>query len=323
MTHPAINSPAVEPRVLGCDVAKDTITVFDTSTGKLKTVENKLCALKRLFAHRQTDVFVVCEATGGYEAPLLAAAHEAGCAVHRADPRKAKAFVRSLRAFGKTDALDAEALATYGLERHQSLPLWQPISQALEDLQKLVRLRTDLVQCRADYKRRLKAPGNGPDKSHIKTLIDDLGCRIEDVETEIEACLGQDAQTEQIVQTIEAIPGCGHIAAFTLAALMPELGQISNRQAASLAGLAPHPNDTGKSNGYRSTRGGRRHIKILMFMIAMTARQHNPAIRAKYEAFIESGKKPMVALIACARKLITIINAKIRDAIYIKQKQLS
>lgn len=324
MTKPAIPSSRIpSSRILGCDVAKDTVAVFDTSTGKCQTVNNRPCVLERLFARLDGAVFVVCEATGGYEAALLAAAHDAGLPIHRADPRKAKAFVRSLRCYGKTDALDAQALAAYGLERHHSLTLWRPMSQALQDLQKLVRLRTDLVQARADYKRRLKAPGDGLDKRHIKTLINDLDQRIKDVEADSETCLAQQPQATQITQTIEAIPGCGRVTAITLAALMPELGQLSNRQAASLAGLAPHPNDTGKANRYRATRGGRQSVKTAMFMAVMTATHHNPTIKAKYKAFIENGKKPIVALIACARKLITIINAKIRDAIYKTQNQLS
>ena len=329
MTKPAIPSSRIlashipAPRVLGCDVAKDSITLFDTAVARPETVDNSPQALKALFKRLESDVFVVCEATGGYEAALLAAAHDAGLPIHRADPRKAKAFVRSLRTYGKTDALDARALAAYGLERHHSLTLWQPMPQALQDLQKLVRLRTDLIQARADYKRRLKAPGDGPDKRHIKTLINDLDQRIKDVEADSETCLAQQPQTTQITQTIEAIPGCGRVTAITLAALMPELGQLSNRQAASLAGLAPHPNDTGKANRYRATRPGRQSVKTAMFMAVMTATQHNPLIKAKYKAFIENGKKPIVALIACARKLITIINAKIRDQIYKTQKQLS
>jgi len=312
-------------RVLGCDVAKDTITVFDSHLGAAQTLENKPRVLKSLFARlkkQEPNLFVVCEATGGYEAALLAAACEADLPIHRADPRKAKAFVRSLRTYGKTDELDAEALTAYGLERHNSLVLWQPLPQAVDDLQKLVRLRTDLVQSRADYKRRASAPGNGPDKRYIKAFIKDHDRRIKAVEKEIDVCLSQDDHIAKIVEVIEAIPGCGHISAFTLAGLMPELGQMSNKQAASLAGLAPHPNDTGKSLGYRSTRGGRRQVKITMFMAAMAARRFNPTIKEKYEAFLAQGKKKMVALVACARKLITIINAKIRDEIFNNKNKL-
>ena len=304
-------------------MGKDTIVLFDSSYGTLETIENCASAVQALFARLSGEVYVVCEATGGFEANLLTAAHEAGCSVHRADPRKAKAFARSLRSYGKTDALDAEALAAYGLERHEKLPLWKPRPQAVEDLQKLVRLRTDLVHCRADYKRRFKAPGQGPDKQHITALIEDLSHRIKQVEADIDDCLGREARIKRMVDVIEAVPGCGHVTAFTLAGLMPELGLISNRQAASLAGLAPHPNDSGKATGYRSTKGGRNPVKAFMFLTIMAARQHNPRIREKYEHLIAKGKKPMVALIACARKLITIINAKIRDALYKPKQKLS
>lgn len=310
-------------RVLGCDVGKDEIVICDARTGQIETVENRPPALGAFFASVQGESFVVCEATGGYEAALIAAAHDAGSAVHRADPRKAKAFARSLRPYGKTDDLDAQALALYGKERQATLPRWTPKPQALDDLQKLVRLRIDLVQCRADYKRREKAPGTGPDKAHIKRFIDGLSVQIEQIEADIESCLGKEDSLHRTVDVIEAIPGCGHITAVTLAGLMPELGLLSRRQAASLAGLAPHPDTSGKRDGYRSTRGGRPDIKRAMFIAILSAKTHNPAIKQTYDRLLAEGKKKMVAIVACARKLITIINAKVRDAIYLPNQQLS
>lgn len=109
------------------------------------------------------------------------------------------------------------------------------------------------------------------------------------------------------------VPGIGKQTAYTLLALMPELGALTRRKAASLAGCAPHPRDSGKSVGYRATIGGRQHVRRALFMAAMAARNWHPDLKAFYETLIQNGKKPMVALVAVMRKLIVILNAKIRD----------
>lgn len=320
MTETANNTSA---RFFGCDVGKDEIVICDADTGEIETVANRPQALVSFFAALPGAAFLVCEATGGYEAALLAAAHEAGADIHRADPRKARAFARSLRSFGKTDDLDALALALYGKERHATLPRWKPTPQAFDDLQKLVRLRIDLVQCRADYKRREKAPGSGPDKAHITRLIDSLSAQIADIEADIETCLNTQHDLRKTVDVIQAIPGCGQITAITIAGLLPEVGLLSRRQVASLGGLAPHPDRSGKRDGYRSTCGGRQDVKRAMFLAVLSAKTHNPVIKQMYDRLIAKGKKKMVALVACARKLLTIINAKVRDAVYAPTKQLS
>ena len=303
-------------RVLGCDVGKDTIVIFDSLTGTVQTVDNRTATLKRVVAGLDDDTLIVCEATGGHEATLLAAATQAGLPAHRADPRKASAFIRSLRSHGKTDVIDAQALARYGLERRSELPLWQPPSAAQNALQSLVRLRADLVRDRADYSRRLKAPGDGPDKAHIRATIEALSDRIAAIQADIDRLVSQDRALATTVTTIQEIPGCGPKTAMTLAAVMPELGHMTRRQAAALAGLAPHPNQSGQTDAYRRVRGGRRDAKTALFMAAMTARRHHPELRSHYDSLRERGKKPIVAVIAIARKLITIINARIRDAFF-------
>ena len=303
-------------RALGCDVGKDTIVIFDSLTGTARTVDNTPAALRRVVAGLGGDTLVVCEATGGHEATLLAVATQAGLPAHRADPRKARAFIRSLRSHGKTDVIDAQALARYGLERRPELPLWHPPSAAQTALQSLVRLRADLVRDRADYTRRLKAPGDGPDKPHIRATLEALTRRIAAIQADIDRLVIQDRNLAATVATIQDIPGCGPKTAIALAALMPELGQMTRRQAAALAGLAPHPNQSGQTDAYRRVRGGRRDAKTTLFMAAMAARQFNPQLRDHYDSLRARGKKPIVAVVAIARKLITIINARIRDAFF-------
>jgi transposase len=260
-----------------------------------------------------SDTLLVCEATGGHEASLLGIAWQAGLTAHRADPRKAHNFLLSLRNAGKSDSIDAQGLARYGLERGDRLPRWQPPEPCRQALQGLVRLRADLVDDRADYSRRLKAPGQGIDKRHIQAVVDALSQHIAALEADIDRLIAHNADLADSVAVIQAIPGCGLRTATTLLALMPELGHLNRRQAAALAGVAPHPNDTGKSTGYRRVRGGRPAIKAALFTAALAASRFHPQLGPHYQALLAKGKKRIVAIIAIARRLITIINAKLRD----------
>jgi transposase len=318
-----MNETANSLRVLGCDVGKDSIVIFDTASSTDRRIDNTAKALKRYFTGLDGQAFVICEATGGYEKALLNAAFIAGLPVHRGDPRKISAFLRSLRPHGKTDRIDARGLARYGAERHNELIRWSPPAKAQEHLQSLVRLRIDVVRTRADYVRRQKAPGSGPGKRHIAALIKGLDRRIDAIEADILALLDSDAHLGRVVAIIEAIPGCGRKTSITLAAVLPELGQMTRRRASSLAGLAPHPWDTGNYTGYRHVRGGRKDAKTALFIASLSARRYNPQLKAFADRLLANGKKPIVVAMAVARKLITIINAKIRDAIFLPEQQLS
>ncbi len=301
-------------RVIGCDVGKAKIVVFDTLTGRTREVDNEPEALEGFVRELDGNCLVVCEATGGYERNLLVAAAEAGIPAHRADARKVKAFIRSLGRIAKTDAIDAQGLGRYGQERHQDLALWQPPADVLEELQTLVRLRRQLVGYRTALTNQLKAPGGQAAKPHLQDLIDTTAESIRKIETDLDTLVEQDLKIARRVEIISEIPGCGLLTAISIAALIPEIGTTTKRRIASLAGLAPHPYDSGEHHGYRRTRGGRPEIKQILFMAAMAARNHTPELKAFYTRLVKNGKKPLVAITAVMRKLITIINARIRDA---------
>ena len=145
-------------RFVGCDVGKEAIVVFDTGSGQTRTIANRKADLTRLARSLDNTCLVVCEATGGYETRLLQAMLAAGRAAHRADARKVKAFIRSFGTLGKTDAIDARALARYGEERHRSLAIWQEPDPVRQEVQELVLLRADLVRNRQAQRNRLAAP---------------------------------------------------------------------------------------------------------------------------------------------------------------------
>jgi transposase len=302
-------------RFIGCDVAKATVVVCDSHDGGITTIANTPAALAAFAATLAAASLVICEATGGYEAALLDALSSANHAVHRADARKVKAFIRSFGTLGKTDAIDARALARYGQERHAGLPLWTPREAARTALQSLVLTRQDLVELRVAFRNRLAAPGAEPVRPRLRRVIQTVEAEIAGIEAEIAALIAQQAPLTRALQTLQDIGGIGTTIATSLLALMPELGTLDRRQAAALAGLAPHPRQSGATDARRRTRGGRPEIKRVLFMGALAAARYNPALKAFYQRLRANGKKPLVALTAVMRKLIVIANARLRAAL--------
>jgi transposase len=305
----------IPTRFIGCDVGKRTVVVFDSHSARTEELANEPEALAAWAAELDEACLVICEATGGYEAALLAALTSAGRAVHRADARKVKAFIRSLGTLGKTDAIDARALARYGQERHDRLLRWQPPQHYHEQLHRLVMLRRDLVSQRVAFTNRLAAPGAETVGDRLRRILDSFEEEIAGIDTDITTLVAATKPLARTIKVLQGISGIGPITAVTLAALMPELGFIERRKATALAGLAPHPRDSGKTSGYRRTRGGRPEIKQTLFLAALAAIRHNQTLKASYEHLCAKGKKPLVALTAVMRRMIVIANAKLRDAL--------
>jgi len=298
---------------VGCDVGKTEIVVYSSRDQTITTLVNEPISLARFADSLDPGCLVVCEATGGYEVALLDALVAADRPAHRADARKVKAFIRSLGTLAKTDAIDARALARYGQERHDRLQRWVPGDTEQLALHALVMARRDIVADKTAWNNRQKAPGAKAAYTLIAPILTALDDQLAAINTAI-ASLVQSGHLATRARVLQAIPGIGAVTAHSIVALMPELGTLDRKQAASLAGLAPHPKQSGQTNAYRRVRGGRPILRQAMFMAAMSATRHNPALKAFYQRLIAKGKKPIVALTATMRKLITIANAKIRDA---------
>lgn len=308
--------PAIAPNaVIGCDVGKNHIVAFDSRTQRSSHIPNTPEHLAAFAATLDPSCLVVCEATGGYEAHLLDAMVKAGQPVHRADPSKVKAFIRSFGTLGKTDRIDARALAQYGLERHSRLPRWQPTDAHRDRLRTLVMTRRDLVVARLAWANRLDAPIAEPARAFIEPVIATFDQQIRAIDQEIQAITAAEASLARAINVLRTIRGIGPKTAAALVALMPELGRIDRRRVAALAGLAPHPRQSGAADAYRRVHGGRPEVKRVLFMAALTAARHDLVLSQFYQRLIAAGKKPMLALIALMRKLIVICNARLRDAV--------
>jgi transposase len=310
------DSTTAPTNFIGCDVGKAEIVVFDSLTGRTASLPNEPGALAAFATSLDATALVICEATGGYEAALLDALVAAARPVHRADARKVKAFIRSFGTLGKSDSIDARALAQYGRERHDRLIRWQPRDRQRDQLHLLVTTRRELVRQRVAYRNRIQAPGIVDQvQTRLNRILKAIDSEIMGLDADIQELIASCQRMAPTLAVLQSIAGIGSTTAAQLLALMPELGTIGRRQAAALAGLAPHPKQSGSNDAYRRTRGGRPDVKNTLFMAALAAARHNPTLRAFYKRLCSNGKKPIVALVAVMRKLIVIANARIRDSL--------
>ena len=303
--------------VLGFDVSKDTLTVFEARSSspspKPCVIDNTAAAIRRFLKSLKRVDLAICEPTGGHEHVLLAELMAANIACHRVDALKVKAFIRSFGTLAKTDALDAEALARYGKDRWERLSLFQPPSADRRMLTALVARREDLVAIKVAEQNRSKGPADKVIKASLAAMLKAVVGQIEAIEAEIKALIEKSPQLRAAFRHMQSLPGVGTVIAATLLAHMPELGTLQRRQAASLAGVAPHANDSGQFKGHRTMRGGRAEVRRLLFLAALAASRAKGPLREVYQRLVQSGKKPIVAIGALMRKIIVILNAKLRD----------
>jgi transposase len=306
-------STTIALHVVGCDVGSKEIVIFDSLGSTTVRIANEPAALACWASVLPAGALVVCEATGGYETALLTALCAAGVEAHRADARKVKAFIRSLGTLAKTDAIDARALARYGHERHASLARWQPPQTARARLQAMVLTRRDLVADRTAYKNRLKAPGGSHVAQHLEAVIECIDAQVAALDEEANRLIENTKDLKAAAKVLRGIKGIGATTAAALIALLPELGTTDRRRIASLAGLAPHPRQSGGMDAYRRVRGGRPEVKRVLFMAALSACRAEGPLRDAYNRLIQNGKKRMVAVIAIMRKIVVIANARIKE----------
>lgn len=301
---------------IGIDIGKSTFVVALYGSKKTKEYDNNPTGIKIFLNDYKKELkkaLCVLETTGGYEMRLLLTLCELGISVHRANTRKVKRFIQSYGNGAKTDKLDAKSLALYGYERASRLELFTPQSTLSLTLFELIQRRNDLKQMLVAEKNRIQAPRAELIKSSCSMLIEVLTNQIMAITDEINLLIEQDPVLKEKKAILKTIPGIGDIIANELLILLPELGSLTRRQIASLAGLAPKANDSGQFHGYRFVGHGRCGIKPILFLAAMAARNSNSSLKAFYNQLVSNGKKKMVALTALMRKIIVIANARLRD----------
>lgn len=304
---------AVRPNA-GIDVSKQHLDVcFGPEEVRYENNDAGWDALVAKLRAGSVDL-VVLEATGGYERGLVCALQGAGIAVARMNPRQARDFAKSLGVLGKTDRVDARSLRDFAdvLARHKEREkyLTLPMEPHREALASLVVRRRQLVEMRVAEANRLDHATKLTARS-IRSIIKALDRQLKDIDDDIDRLLEEHFQAQRTL--LDSAKGVGPVTVLTLTALLPELGRLRRRQISKLVGLAPLPCDSGQHRGKRRIWGGRADVRSVLYMAALSAKQHNPVIRTFYQRLIAVGKPAKVALVACMRKLLTILNAMLRD----------
>lgn len=293
----------IAPGYIGIDVSKTHLDIFD---GRARRIANTPEAITAWLMEVSTPRLVLFEATGRYDRQLQQHLHGAGIGFARVNPLHARAFARASGRLAKTDAIDARLLAAMA---QAFTPTPQPPDDPQRlDLAELHRRRSQLVSYRQQERTRLHtaSPGIAPD---IVAHLDWLDTRIKQLEQQIEALIHRSAALRRAAGLLRSIPGIGPVTAAALIALMPELGQRSGKTIAALGGLAPINRDSGQFRGQRCIAGGRREVRKLLYMAAVTASRSNSRFADTYKGLIAKGKAAKLALIALARKIIVIANA--------------
>ena len=251
------------------------------------------------------------EATGGLEVAVAIALSEADFPVAIVNPRQVRDYAKALGRLAKTDKIDAEVLALFGeatkLEA-QELP-----GEEQRRLRALVARRRQILAMINAEKNRLAAVREPEVAQSIKEVIEVLRKQLKQIDDDSDKELRQSPLWRPKVELLLSVPGIGPVSAKTLLAELPELGLVSGKQIAMLAGVAPVNRDSGKYKGRRTTWGGRSNIRAVLYMAAMSAVRFNPVIRAFYSRLVDNGRPKKVALVAALRKLLTILNAMLRD----------
>lgn len=298
---------------IGIDVAKDKIDVA-SSDGRLSEVvpqtPEALAALARRLAELE-PLRVLLEASGGYEADVLMALHDAELPILLIEPSRARDYARGVGQRAKTDAIDARVLADMSLSLIDRSPLWKPVSSEVGALRQLVHRRHQLlVQLDAETKRRRGA--NDWVLASLERSRAFHKAELAEVEAEIRRLIENTADLAASVACLEEVKGVGRTTAATLLATLPELGSLGRKAITALAGLAPHNRESGRWQGRARISGGRVRARCALYMAALSAIRFNAEIKAFYEHLRGRGKPKMMALTACMRKLLIHLNSRMR-----------
>lgn len=299
--------------IVGIDVSKDRLDVALRPGGEAFVIERNASGLERLIARlrEQPPYLVALEATGGFETIVAAALAGAQLPVVVVNPAQVRAFARALGQRAKTDPIDAAVIAHFAeATRPQPRPLPDEATQLLADL---VARRRQIVEMMAAEGQRERRLTNKRLKKSIARLRKVMEAELAALDQEINDQVRGSPVWAEKEDLLASVPGIGPVIARTLMAELPELGTLGRKQIAALAGLAPFTRQSGRWRGKSFIGGGRTVVRTALFMGAMVARRHNPTLKVFFERLVAAGKPRMVALIAVARKLLTILNAILRD----------
>lgn len=295
----------------GIDVSKATLDLA-TLTGLTLQVTNDEAGVAALIAElrKAPPTLVVLEATSGYQAVVVAALRVARIPVAVVNPRQVRDFAKALGKLAKTDAIDAAVLARFA-EAVRPTPR-DPVDEETAALEALLTRRRQVVEMITAETNRLRQARKTVRPS-IEATITFLRRQLADINRDLDTAIRNSPVWREKDDLLRSVPGIGRVVATTLLCELPELGRLNRKQAAALVGVAPFNRDSGKMRGRRSIFGGRASVRAALYMATLCASKRNPVICAFYDRLVAAGKRKKVALVACMRKLITILNSMMRD----------
>jgi len=307
-----VNGEHIMGEHVGIDVSKEHLDWVVGAKRDVERVPNSPAGVRRLVKalHEFNIDSIIVESTGGYERRLTEALTKAQLPVILVNPWRVRRFGEGLGVLAKTDPLDARILALFGERaRPERRPLPDPRQREMADL---VRRRRQLISIIVAEKNRLDTASKAI-RRDIQAVVQLLERRVVKLDEKIDAAIDGDDEKAEIRTRLQTVPSVGPGVARTLIVDLPELGHLGRRQICSLVGLAPFAKDSGKKVGARRIKAGRAAPRSALYLAAMNGARFNPVLKAMYERMLEQGKPKKVALIALARKLLTILNAMVRD----------
>lgn len=306
------NTEIQTPVNVGVDVGKANLDIALHPSGQFHTIPNTEAHIRH-FVKILKDYNVeriVVEASGRYEHALVQACDQSGLPIIVVNPISVRRYAQAIGVLAKTDRIDAQVIARYAATLKPEIkPIPDKTSQKIKDL--LIR-RSQLLEMSTMEKNRLQIL---PKYLHrtIKSLLRMLQSQIETVTRQIEQEVAKVDQWRTKMEIMTSVPGVGKVLAYTFLSELPELGSLNRKEIAALVGVAPINRDSGKLNGKRRIRGGRHRVRTVMFMAMLSSIQCNPVFKRFYERLKAQGKIPKVALIACMRKMIVVLNTMLKN----------
>jgi transposase len=296
---------------IGIDVSKDTLDVAAFNSNQKWQFANNESGINQMVErlNKLNPALVVIESTGGYEAPAAYAMQKAGIACAVVNPREPRDFGRATKKLAKTDIISAQVLAHFA-EAIQPVP--RPLSdEQTRELEAILARRRQVIEMLTAEKNRLHLARH-PVKEAIQAHIAFLGKELAQIDSSLQGRIEESPVQREKYALLQSVPGVGPHLAATLLIELPELGSLNRRQVATLVGVAPLNHDSGTRRGKRSPWGGRSHVRSALYMATLVASRFNPVIYQFYTRLCEAGKAKKVALVACMRKLLIILNSMLK-----------
>jgi transposase len=302
-----------QPMFVGVDVSKDYLDVAfsgATAVHRFANSDDGIALLREALQGHEVEL-IVMESTGGYQRLALASLLKEGLAAVAVNPRQVRSFAQAIGKLEKTDQIDARVLALFA-ERIRPTPR-PPVDETTEIFAELLARRRQIIEMLVAEKNRHAHARASRVRKDIKEHVEWLKKRLRDTEDELKEEVARCPAWDAKVELLEKVPGVGRVTVLTLLSMLPELGRLNRKQIAKLAGVAPLSSDSGRHRGKRMIWGGRAQVRPVLYMAALVATRFNPDIKAFYTRLLAAGKEKRVALVACMRKLLTILNAMLRD----------